>query len=265
MGKETLVRYDDVHRALEGLPKVAEPEPDIPRYVKELRCLLAEFIGTFGLTFVAAGIEMMALVSKSLGSEIGPAARAVAPALLVMAMIYALGKTSGAHFNPVVTLAFVLRRDFQWQRLPAYWLAQLAGALCAALLLLGLFGPVKNLGATTTHEGALVTLIVETVLTFLLVTVILGTATNHSLVGHNAAIAVGGTIALCGLVFLPITGASMNPFRSLGPALVSGHLSDVWLFIVGPLLGSLLAVGAAYLMRGGTSPEAVEAASGKGK
>ena len=259
MEKHELVRYDDVHRAIDGLPRI-EAGAETSGTIKELRRWLAELIGTFALTFVAAGGVMMSALS---GGVVSPAARAVAPGLLVMGMIYALGKLSGAHFNPVVTLAFVLRQDFQWYRAPLYWLMQLVGALLASLLLLWLFGPIKDVGVSTSHLSTLATLVLETVLTFLLVTVILGTATNHSLVGHNAAIAVGGTIALVGLLFEPIEGASMNPVRSLAPALVSGHLDGVWVFIVGPLLGALLASGLAWLLRGTTSPEAVEAAGGK--
>lgn len=173
------------------------------------------------------------------------------------------GNLSGAHFNPVVTLAFALRRDLQWSRVPGYWAAQFAGAILAALLLLALFGPVKHLGATEPHYGILPSLIFEVILTFILITVILATATEHSLVGHNAAIAVGGTVALDGLFGGPISGASMNPALSLGPYFVSGQLSNAWLYVVGPVLGGLIAVGMAWLLRGGTTQEAVKTAGGE--
>ena len=175
------------------------------RLKDELRRLLAEFLGTFALTLVAAGGEVIAGIS---GGEVSPAARAVAPGLLVMAMIYTLGSQSGAHFNPVVTLAFTLRQDFPWKRVPGYWGAQLVGAILAALLLRVLFGLVGHLGATLPRHGTIEALVMEIVLTFLLVTVILGTATNHRLTGPNAAIAVGGTIALLALFAGPISGAS---------------------------------------------------------
>lgn len=223
----------------------------------EARRLFAELLGTFALTFVAAGGEVIAVIS---GGLVSPAARAVAPGLLVMALIYTLGSQSGAHFNPVVTLAFTLRQDFPWRRVPGYWGAQVVGAVLAALLLRVLFGLVGHLGATLPRHGAIEALVMEVVLTFLLVTVILGTATNHRLTGPNAAIAVGGTIALIGLFAAPISGASMNPARSLGPFLVSGQLADAWIYIVGPFAGALLAVGVAWLLRGRTTPEAVEAA-----
>ena len=225
----------------------------------EARRLFAELLGTFALTFVAAGGEVIAVIS---GGEVSPAARAVAPGLLVMAMIYTLGSQSGAHFNPVVTLAFTLRQDFPWRRVPSYWVAQIVGAVLAALLLRVLFGLVGHLGATLPRHGIIEALVMEVVLTFLLVTVILGTATNHRLTGPNAAIAVGGTIALIGLFAAPISGASMNPARSLGPFLVSGQLADAWIYIVGPLVGALLAVLVAWLLRGKTTQEAVEAAKG---
>jgi aquaporin Z len=225
----------------------------------EARRLFAELLGTFALTFVAAGGEVIAVIS---GGAVSPAARAVAPGLLVMAMIYTLGSQSGAHFNPVVTLAFTLRQDFPWRRVPGYWGAQIVGAVLAALLLRVLFGLVGHLGATLPRHGTIEAVVMEVVLTFLLVTVILGTATNHRLTGPNAAIAVGGTIALIGLFAAPISGASMNPFRSLAPALVSGQLADVWIYIVGPLAGALLAVIVAWLLRGRTTQEAVETAKG---
>ena len=227
--------------------------------IDQLRRLLAELLGTFALTLVAAGGEVIAAIS---GGEVSSAARAVAPALLVMAMIYTLGSQSGAHFNPVVTLAFALRKDFPWRYVPGYWVAQLVGAVFAALFLRALFGLVGNLGATLPHHGTIEALIMEVVLTFLLLTVILGTATNHGLVGHNAALAVGGTIAFCGLFAAPISGASMNPARSLGPFLVSGQFTDIWIYVVGPIAGALLAVGVAWLLRGSTTPEAIETAKG---
>jgi len=225
----------------------------------ESRRLLAELLGTFALTLVAAGGEVIAGIS---GGAVSPAARAVAPGLLVMAMIYTLGSQSGAHFNPVVTLAFTLRQDFPWKRVPGYWGAQLVGAILAAFLLRMLFGLVGHLGATFPHYGTIEAMVMEVVLTFLLVTVILGTATNHRLTGPNAAIAVGGTIALLGLFAAPISGASMNPARSLGPFLVSGQLADSWIYIVGPFAGGFLAVVVAWLLRGRTTPEAVETAGG---
>jgi aquaporin Z len=227
-----------------------------------LRYVSAELLGTFALTLVAAGGEVIAAISHG---EVSPAARVVAPGLLVLALIYAYGNVSGAHFNPAVTLAFAARGDFPWRRVPGYWLAQFAGALLAALFLRGLFGTVAHLGATLPHFGVTASLTMEIVLSCLLITVILGTSTRHRVVGPDAALGVGATIALCGLFAGPVSGASMNPARSLGPAAVSGALQDAWIYLVGPAAGSLLAVGIAWVLHGRPNPAEVEAAMGDQK
>ena len=144
------------------------------RLIDELRRLLAELLGTFALILVAAGGDVIATIS---GGAVSPAARAVAPALLVMAMIYTLGSKSGAHFNPAVTLAFTLRRDFPWSRVQGYWGAQMVGVVFAAFLLRLLFGLAGHLGATLPHYGTIEAIVMEVLLTFLLITVILGTPT----------------------------------------------------------------------------------------
>lgn len=223
------------------------------------RRVLAEMIGTFSLTFIAAGGAVIAAVSQG---GLGWTATAVAPGLLVTTMIYTLGPISGAHFNPVVTLAFAIRGNFPWSRVPPYWLAQLLGAILAAVLLSSLFSPADQAGLTLPHYSLIASLVMELVLTFFLVTVILATAANYKIVGHNAALAVGATIILDGLVGVPISGASMNPARSLGPALVTDQLSFVWIYLVGPFLGTLLAVGVAWLLRGPGSVYAGQVATG---
>jgi aquaporin Z len=221
----------------------------------------AEAVGTFALTFVAAGGDVFANLTAG---DVTPFARALAPGLVVMAMIYAIGDRSGAHFNPAVTLAFALRRVFPARWVAGYWLAQLAGAVAAALLLRVLFGEDAGAGVTFPNIDPLVAVAIETVLTALLVTVILGTADRHSLIGADAAIPVGATIALCGLIALPIEGASMNPARSFGPALVSLDFGSLWVYVVGPALGAVIAVGIELLLRGPFSPgdEARHAAMG---
>jgi aquaporin Z len=225
-----------------------------------LRRLSAEAFGTFALTFVAAGGEVIAAVS---GGEVDHVARAVAPGLLVMALVYAIGNVSGAHFNPAVSFAFALRSDFPWRRMPAYWVAQLIGALSAAGLLRALYGAAGRLGATVPHHrGAGAAFVMEVTLTTLLVSVILGTATKHSLIGPHAAIPVGGTIALCGLFAGPISGPSMNPARSLGPAIVGGVGQDWWVYVTGPLAGALVAAGLVLLWQGPHRAEEDEAARG---
>jgi aquaporin Z len=228
----------------------------------EVRHLVAELFGAFALTFVAAGGEVIAAWS---GGEVSPAARAVAPGLLVMALIYAIGEASGAHFNPAVTFAFCLRRSFPWRRAPGYWVAQFAGALLAGLLLRLLFGLQGEAGMTKPHGGAVTALGMEVLLTCFLVTVILGTATQYQVIGPNAALAVGGTIALCGLFAGPVSGASMNPARSLGPAVAAGALSDAWVYLAGPLTGAVLAVALTAVFHLRRKPGEVKAATGDGK
>jgi aquaporin Z len=239
--------------------KQEAPDKHTPKS-HEFQRLLAEALGPFALTVVAAGGIMVSTISHG---EVSLVAHYVAGGLVVGAMIYTLGGTSGAHFNPAVTLAFALRRDFPWRRVPGYWIAQLLGGVLAALLLRVLFGTVEHLGATLPHGGTLVSLAIEILLTFLLVTVILGVTSKAELVGNNVAIAVGSTIILCGLFAGPISGASMNPARSLGPFLVTGQLGDAWIYVVGPFVGSLLAVGMAWLLRGKTNPKARKAAQGE--
>lgn len=240
--------------------KKPEKEKQQDSLLDEARRLLAELVGTFALTFVAAGGPVIAALSHG---KVSPAAALVAPGLVIMVMTYTLANESGAHFNPTVTLAFTLRRDFPWRQVPGYWIAQFGGAILAALLLRALFGLVGDVGITRPHYGVVPALIMEVILTFFLITVILGTATNHKLTGHNAAIAVGATIALDGLFAGPISDASMNPARSFGPFLVSGQMADVWIYMVGPLAGMLLAVLIAWLIRGGTTQEAAETAKGE--
>jgi aquaporin Z len=212
--------------------------PDWPRR------LTAEVFGTFALVFVAAGGDVMAKVSHD---EVTAAARAVAPALMVMALIYSVGDRSGAHFNPAVTLAFALKRLVPPAWLAPYWAAQLVGAIVAAWVVRGLFGEAIAAGVSAPKlVDARTALAVEAILTLLLASVILGTADRFRVVGPNAALAVGGTIALCGLIALPVEGASMNPARSFGPALVAGQLADLPVYVLGPVLG---AIGAVLLTR----------------
>jgi aquaporin Z len=226
------VRTDE----LEATAGLERGEPRLPRLAQ---CLLAEALGTFVLTFVAAGAVMAGALSHG---EVDHVAKTVAPGLVVAALVYAFGDVSGAHFNPAVTVAFALRGDFVWNRVPAYWLTQLGGALGAAAMLRWLLGPVASVGSSRTELSDLKTLVLEAVLTAILVTVILNTASRYSLIGTDAAIAVGATIALCGLFAGTLTGASMNPARSAGPAIVSGRMSGLWLYLAGPAAGAILAV-----------------------
>ncbi len=229
---------------------------------QEWRRLFAELFATFLLVIVGAG---GAVLDAKTGS-IGRAARVAAPGLLVMAVILSMGAVSGAHLNPVVSIAFALRRDFQWRRVPGYITAQTAGAVLACLVLRATFGTVGNLGATLPEPGfgSMQAFVVETVLTLGLVSVILGTASSAQNVGPLAALGVGGYIVLAGLWASPVSGASMNPARSIGPDIVRAQLHGIWPYLAGPLAGSLLAVAIAYLLRGpGGDTAAITAAQGQ--
>jgi aquaporin Z len=231
-------------------------DPDWPRR------LAAEVFGTFALVFVAVGGDAMAVIS---GGAVSVAARAVAPGLMVAALIYAIGDASGAHLNPVVSLAFTAKRLFPVGWLVPYWASQVVGAVAAALAVGWLFGDAVRAGVSTPHVADGTAVALEAVLTWLLVTVILGTADRYRVVGPDAALAVGATIALCGLIALPIDGASMNPARSFGPALVAGDLGNVWIYAVGPAIGALVAVLVTRVLHGSTAadPKAAEAAQGQ--
>ena len=213
----------------------------------EWRRLFSELLGTFMLVLVAAGGGIL-----HGEGQISLAAAVVAPGLMVMGIILFMGAVSGAHLNPVVSLAFALRRDFPWKRVPGYIIIQLAGATLACLFLYAVFGNIQHLGATLPGPGYAnwQALLMEIVLTATLVSVILGTASAAQNVGAIAALGVGGYIALAGLWSAPVSGTSMNPARSFGPALVSGDFTSYWVYVVGPLAGALIAVGCAFVLRG---------------
>ena len=216
-------------------------------FVKALRILFAELLGTLILTVVTLAGTMIAAISHG---QVSYAAQAVSPGLVVMAMIYGFANTSGAHFNPAVSLAFALRGVFPWRRLLPYWVAQIVGAVLGARLLRTLFGMVGNLGVIPPNPGVTQALVMEVILTCILLLIIIGTATRSDLSGPDAAIPVGATVALCRLFSLPVSGASMNPAVSLGQAIVSGMLNNVWLYIVGPITGSMLAVVFVSILQG---------------
>ncbi|MBA3403007.1 MAG: MIP family channel protein [Actinobacteria bacterium] len=197
------------------------------------QALVAEAIGTFALVFVGAGAIMVDAENGGLGSV----GIALAFGLVIMAMIYAVGHISGAHLNPAVTLAFALRRHFPGVRVPAYWGAQVTGAVLAALLLRVSLGDIADVGATSPSGSQAQSFLWEAVLTAILLFVIMAVATDTRAVGEAAAIAIGGTIALASLVGGPISGASLNPARSLGPALASGSFDSLWLYLIAPLVG----------------------------
>jgi aquaporin Z len=212
--------------------------------------LIIEFTGTAALVLVAAGSGV--INQYVAGSPISRTAAVVAPGALVMALIYAWGPLSGLHINPAVTLAFAARGIFHKAWVVPYWVAQLAGALVGAWFLQLMFGHVAAGGnyPVASPGGTWRALVMETVLTLVLVTVILNTATGYRSIGHNAALAVGATIALLGLFASPISGASMNPARTLAPDIVGNTYTGWWVYLLGPALGAVLAVALIALVRG---------------
>jgi MIP family channel proteins len=210
------------------------------------RALAAEAIGTFALVFAGAGAVMVDAKTHALG-HVGVA---ISFGLVIMAMIYAVGHVSGAHFNGAVTFAFALTRHFPWSRALAYWCAQLLGALVAAALLRGSLGNIAHVGATLPSGSQAQSFLWELVMSAFLMFVIMAVATDTRAVGEAAAIAIGGTIGLDAMFGGPISGASMNPMRSLGPALVSGELHALWLYLVAPVIGASLGALAYQFVRG---------------
>lgn len=229
-------------RFLEAIADFQDP-------TQEWRRLFSELYGTFFLVIVAAGGGMM---SQAFPGTITRTAAVVAPGLMVMAIIMFMGKVSGAHLNPAVSIAFSLRGDFPWRRVPGYVIVQLLGAALASLVLWGVVDVSAKYGGNYPASGYSDwrALAMETLLTFGLVSVILGTASGAQNLGIIGAIGVGAYIALAGLWGSPISGASMNPARTFGPDLVSGTWTGFWLYVVGPIVGAFIAVGCAYVLRG---------------
>jgi len=216
---------------------------------QEWRRLFSELLGTFFLVLVAAGGGMM---GQAFPGTISRTAAVVAPALMVLAVILFMGKVSGAHLNPAVSVAFALRGDFPWWRVPGYVVVQLAGAAAAAWFLQSVvhvsatFG--SNYPAASASNGD--AFLMEMVLTFGLVSVILGTASGAQNLGVIGALGVGGYIALAGLWGSPISGASMNPARTFGPDAIGANFHAYWVYVAGPLAGAVIAVGTAFVLRG---------------
>lgn len=250
----------------ERIEVVSELQPpwrkDFKDVKREWRRLFAEILGTFFLVLVAVGGSVVSVTNEG---AVGPVALAVAPGLMVMAIILFMGKVSGAHLNPAVSIAFAARGDFPWRRVPGYIIAQLIGSTLACLFLWSIFGKVGMFGATepAVNISDIQAMLIELVLTIGLVSTILGTASQAQNVGPLSAIAVGGYIAVAGLWASPVTGASMNPARSFGPDLILLNFTHYWLYVVGPIIGGLIAVGFAYILRGpGGDTAAIKAAQG---
>ena len=199
---------------------------------------IAEFIGTFCLIFFGTG----AMVVESIHPNIGVFGIAVAWGVVVMTMIYAFGETSGAHINPAVTIGFAIAKRFDKKEVLPYIISQLLGAIFASTLLKIIFPDLELYGNTIPSNGWVQSFILELIMTFVLMLVILKVSSGSKETGTMAAIAIGGVVLIEALVFGPITGASMNPARSISPALLSGNITDLWLYIVAPISGALLAV-----------------------
>ena len=236
-------------------------EADFDDASLEFRRLFSEVWGTFLLVLVAAGGGVVG--ATAFGADLTLAMKALAPGMMVMGIIFFMGTIGGAHLNPAVTLAFAVRGNFPWRRVPGYIVAQVIGAILASVFLELVYGGIIN-GATepTQDVSQGVAVLTEAVLTLGLVSVILGTASGARNIGFNGAIAVGAYIGLVSVWGAPVTGASMNPARSLGPMLVGGDLSNYWIYLVGPLLGAAVAVVFETILRGRPTKAGAEAAQG---
>ena len=228
---------------------ILDPLQDFKDPNQEWRRLFSELLGTFFLVLVAAGGGMM---GQAFPDTISRTAAVTAPGLMVLAIILFMGKVSGAHLNPAVSVAFALRGDFPWRRVPGYIVVQLIGATLAALFLRGVIDVSATFGSNYPAAGFSSgdAFLMEAVLTLGLVSVILGTASGAQNIGIMGAFGVGAYIILAGLWGSPISGASMNPARTFGPDLVGTDFTDYWVYVAGPLAGAIVAVGAAWVLRG---------------
>lgn len=208
--------------------------------------LFAEAFGTFALVFAGTGAIV---INQASSGAISHAGIAITFGLIVLAMIYTLGDISGAHLNPAVTAAFAAARRFPWREVPAYAGAQIFGAILASLAMRWLFPADQYLGTTLPAATEQQSFILELILTLFLMVVILHVSTGAKEKGITAGIAIGSVIGLEAMFAGPISGASMNPARSIAPAVVSGHLEHLWIYLAGPFLGALIAVPMCCAMR----------------
>jgi aquaporin Z len=257
--------HEPLKRAEEGVlgwidRDITEPMANFRDPRQEWRRLFSELYGTFLLVIVAAGGGMM---GEAFPNTITRTAAVVAPGLMVMGIILFMGKVSGAHLNPAVSIAFSLRGDFPWRRVPGYVVVQLLGATLAALFLHEVIKVSAKSGSNYPASGfsGWQAYLMEALLTLGLVSVILGTASGAQNIGIFGAIGVGAYIALAGLWGSPISGASMNPARTFGPDLVGRDFGEYWVYVVGPLTGAIIAVGFAYVLRGAGGGRAGSAAA----
>jgi len=246
--------------ALQAEQRIVSIFEDFQDPSQEWRRLFSELLGTFFLVLVAAGGGMM---GQAFPNTISRTAAVVAPGLMVLGIILFMGKVSGAHLNPAVSLAFALRGNFPWRRVPGYIVIQLIGAALACWFLQAVVHVSATYGSNYPAHSATSTdaFLMETVLTLGLVSVILGTASGAQNLGVFGALGVGGYIALAGLWGSPISGTSMNPARTFGPDLVGADFSSYWVYVAGPLLGAAIAVGFAFVLRGRGGGQAGSAAA----
>ena len=207
---------------------------------------ISEIIGTFALVFCGTGAMV---INDFTGGTVTHVGVAITFGLIVMGMIYAFGDISGAHMNPAVTIGFAYAKKFPWKEVPAYVLAQLIGAFLASGILLYLFPESQTLGATLPGLPALKVFILEIILSFFLMVVIINVSTGSKEIGVVAGIAIGSVVLLEAMFAGPITGASMNPARSIAPAVVSGNIADLWIYIFAPIIGCVLAVVTCKLVK----------------
>lgn len=207
---------------------------------------ISEFIGTFSMIFCGTGAMT---INEVTGGEVTHVGIGLTWGLIVMAMIYAFGETSGAHFNPAVTIAFAFAKRFSWKEVPKYIIAQILGAFAASLVLLFLFPKSQFLGSTIPTVDVWRAFVLELLLTFFLMVTIINVSTGSKEMGIIAGIAIGGVVLLEATFAGPITNASMNPARSLAPNIVSGNIKGLWLYMIAPVLGALLAVVSCKLIK----------------
>lgn len=220
--------------------------------------LLAEFLGTFFLVFAGTGAVVINAFSNGAITHVGIS---LVFGLVVLAIIYAFGDISGAHLNPAVTIAFAAARRFPWASVAPYIAAQTSGAILASVILRLVFPSVTTLGQTLPAAGLWQSLVLEIIFTFMLMLVILAVSSGSKEKGIMAGVAIGGTVGLLAMFGGPATGASMNPARSLAPALIAGDLAPIWLYILGPITGALLAVPTAQALQIKAQPTSTDPAA----
>jgi MIP family channel proteins len=219
------------------------PDPPAPRHLPQ--SLLAELLGTFALVFFGCG---------AIANGLPPVAVALAFGLVIAVMISAVGHVSGGHFNPAVSIGFGVSRHIPWTTLAAYVAVQVAGAIAGAAVLRVTLGPAANLGVTHPAGAEPQAFVWEGILTFFLMLVITAVATDVRAKGQAAGLAIGGMVALGSLVGGPVSGASMNPARSLGPAIVAGDFGGLWIFLLAPTLGAAAAAVTYRALRPKSAP-----------